>query len=61
MGLVGVSLAVVLDESSTPQAPQVLPVGAPALVPAFDAPPKARAAGRSRAPDRRPVDTTLRI
>jgi len=54
-------LAVVLDESSTPQAPQVLPVGAPALVSAFDALPTARAAGCSRALDRRPVDTTLRI
>ena len=61
MGLVGDSLAVVLDESSTPQAPQVLPVGTPALVPAFDAQPMARAAGRSRALDRRPVDTTRRI
>jgi hypothetical protein len=61
MAFVGVSLAVVLDESSTPQAPQVLPVGTPALVSAFDAPPTARAAGCSRALDRRPVDTTLRI
>ena len=60
-GLASVPLAVVLDESSTPQAPQVLPVGTPALVPAFDAQPMARAAGRSRALDRRPVDTTLRI
>jgi hypothetical protein len=50
-----------LDESSAPQAPQVLPVGAPALVSALDAPSMARAAGRSRALDRRPVDTTLRI
>jgi hypothetical protein len=54
-------LAVVLDESSTPQAPQVLPVGTPALVSAFDAPPKARAARLARALDRRPIDTTLRI
>jgi len=54
-------LAVLLDESSAPQAPQVLPVGTPALVSAFAAPPMARAAGRSRALDRRPVDTTLRI
>ena len=60
-GLASVPLAVVLDESSTPQAPQVLPVGAPALVSAFDALPTARAAGCSRALDRRPVDTTLRI
>jgi hypothetical protein len=54
-------LAVVLDESSTPQAPQVLPVGAPALVSAFDALPLGRASGRYRALDRRPIDTTLRI
>jgi hypothetical protein len=54
-------LAVLLDESSAPQAPQVLPVGTPALVSVFDAPPTARAAGRYRALDRRPVDTTLRI
>jgi len=54
-------LAVVLDESSAPQAPQVLPVGMPALVSAFDAPSMAPAAGFARALDRRPVDTTLRI
>ena len=59
-GLASAPLSVVQD-SSTSQAPQVLPVGTPALVPAFDAPPMARAAGRSRALDRRPVDTTLRI
>ena len=60
-GLASVPLAVVLDESSTPQAPQVLPVGTPALEAAFGAPPTTRAAGRARARDRRPVDTTLRI
>jgi len=60
-GLASVPLAVVLDESSTPQAPQVLPVGAPALVSAFDALPLGRASGRYRALDRRPIDTTLRI
>jgi hypothetical protein len=60
-GLASVPLAVVLDPSSTPQAPQVLPVGAPALVFAFAAPPPARDAGRPSALDRRPVDTALRI
>ena len=60
-GLASAPLAVLLDESSAPQAHQVLPVGTPALVSAFAAPPMARAAGRSRALDRRPVDTTLRI
>jgi hypothetical protein len=60
-GLGGAPLAVVLDESSTPQAPQVLPVGMPALVVAFDAPLAARSGGRSRALNRHPVDTPLRI
>ena len=60
-GLASALLAVVLDESSTPQAPQVLPVGAPALVFAFAAQPMARSAGRPSALDWRPVDTTLRI
>ena len=60
-GLDGVPLAVVLDGSSTPQAPQVLPVGAPALAVAFDAPLKARSTAVPKAEDRRPVDTALRI
>jgi len=60
-GLDSVPLATVPDESGTPQAPQALPVGAPALVSTFDAPPMARSAGRPTALDRRPVDTTLRI
>ena len=60
-GLASVPLAVVLDDSSTPQAPQVLPVGAPALVFAYTAPTLARSAGQPKALDRRPVDTTLRI
>jgi hypothetical protein len=54
-------VAVVLDESSAPQAPQVLPVGTPALVFAFATPPLARDASRLSALDRRPVDTALRI
>ncbi len=60
-GLVSVPVAIVLDDSSTPQAPQVLPVGTLALSFALAAPPRARSAGRARALDRRPVDTTLRI
>lgn len=60
-GLDGVPLAVVLDGSSRPQAPQVLPVGAPALVSAFDAPLMAQPAALPTGQDRRPVDTTLRI
>jgi len=60
-GLDGVPLAVVLDGSSTPQAPQVLPVGAPALLSAFDAPPMAQPAAVPPGQDRRPVDTALRI
>ena len=60
-GLASVPLAVVLDDRSTPQAPQALPVGAPALVFACTAPTLARSAGQPKALDRRPVDTTLRI
>ncbi len=60
-GLASVPVSAVLDDSTTPQAPQVLPVGTPALEAAFGAPPTTRAAGRARARDRRPVDTTLRI
>jgi hypothetical protein len=60
-GLATASLAVVLDDRSTPQAPPALPVGTPALVFVPDAPPKARPAGLLSALDRRPVDTTLRI
>lgn len=54
-------LAVVLDNRSTPQAPQALPVGTPALVSTPDAPPRARLAVLRLPQDRRPVDTTLRI
>lgn len=59
-GLASAPLSLARDISA-PQAPQVLPVGAPALVFAFEAPPLARAAGRPKALDRHPVDTTLRI
>ena len=60
-GLASVPLAVVLDGSSTPQAPQILPVGAPALVVAFDAPLKAQSTAIPKALDGRRVETPLRI
>ena len=60
-GLASVPLAVVLDGSSTPQAPQILPVGAPALVVAFDTPLKAQSTAIPKALDGRRVETPLRI
>lgn len=60
-GLGSAPLAVVLDDRSTPQAPQALPVGTPALVFVSGAPRQAHPAGPHPALDRRPLDTTLRI
>jgi len=59
-GPASVAEAVVPDDS-TPPAPGALPVGAPALLSTFDAPATARFIRLSRALDRRPLDTTLRI
>jgi hypothetical protein len=60
-GPTSVALAVAPDDSGTPPAPGVLPIGVPALLSTFDAPATARFTGLSTALDRRPVDTTLRI
>ena len=58
----GVSLPATLpDGSGAPQAPRLLPVGAPALVPAFVPRPIARRADRLYPADHRPRETALRI
>jgi hypothetical protein len=60
-GLASAPLAALLDESSTLQAPQALPVGTPALEGVRAAPDPAQAARSASVADRRPLDTTLRI